>query len=192
MARGNITPQVALDTSSVRSRFEKIREFSPKLARAVRRDMRRSGDEIIAEQRAELAGPLPRGIRVARQKTARWRNAKTGKWHTRKLNVYEAVDVNRAGRGQGLRKGISESLRTRVVISEKRTGVSIRTTNAKKNGATFWQAKRFRHPTFGDRERMQYQAGQPYFWAPAFRGADRMARRIDTALDEALASISDT
>lgn len=191
MARGNVTPQIALDTSSVRGRFERIREFSPKLARAVRRDMRRSGDEIIAEQRAVLAGPLPRGVTVSGQRTARWRNAKTGKWHTRKLNVYRDTDVRNAGRGKGLRRAIGDNLRTRVVISEKRTGVSIRTTNAKNTGSNFWQAKRFRHPTFGNRDRMQYQAGQPYFWAPAFRGADRMARRIDVALDEALASISD-
>lgn len=192
MPRGNVTPKIALDASSVRGRFEKIREFSPKLARAVRRDLRRSGDEIIAEQRAVLAGPLPRGVTVRGQRTARWRNAKTGKWHTRRLNVYGEVDVKRTRRSRGMRRSISEGLRTRVVISEKRTSVTVRTTNAKKTGSNFWQAKRFRHPTFGDREQMQYQAGQPFFWAPAFRGADRMARRIDTSLDQALASISDS
>ena len=73
MTRGGVTPKIALDTSSVRTRFERIKEFDPALARRVRRDMRQSGDEIIAEQRAILDGPLPRGVAVVGQRTKRSR-----------------------------------------------------------------------------------------------------------------------
>lgn len=187
---GAVTPDVKLDASDVRRRFDSIREFSPTIARAVRRDMRRSGDEIIAEQRAILAGPLPRGVVVTSQRTVRTRNARSGKWASRKLNSYGEQEVKRPGRGRGLRSGISSSLKTRVVIAASRTAVSIRTSGAKRTGANFWQSKRFRHPVFGNRERMVYQAGQPYFWEPAFKGARRMADRIDNALDAGLEAIS--
>ncbi|MFG6277924.1 hypothetical protein [Microbacterium sp. 5K110] len=198
MTRGGVTPNIALDTSSVRTRFERIKEFSPALARRVRRDFRQSGDEIISEQRAILDGPLPRGVAVVGQRTRRTYNAKTKRIVKRRLNVYGDRDVKRPGRsrsndedGVGLREGIKKSLRTRVVITEKRTSIAVRTTNAKRTGATFWQAKRFRHPTFGHRDRMQYQAGMPYFWEPAFRGAEAAAARVDASIDEALAEISD-
>ncbi|KQR91287.1 MAG: hypothetical protein J0I33_00125 [Microbacterium ginsengisoli] len=184
-------PRVALEPDDVRAKFDRIKEFSPALARNTRRDLRRSGDEIIAEQRAILSGPLPRGVKVAGQRRRLVVNKKTGTAAFRLFNVYREVDVKNAGRGSGLREGIKQSLKTRVTLTEKRTAISVRTTNARKTGATFWQSRRFRHPAWGDRERMYDQAGQPYFWGPAFRGAERMAGRVSAAIDDALRQIAD-
>ncbi|GAB2702340.1 hypothetical protein BKA24_001691 [Microbacterium marinum] len=182
-------PRVTLSTTETRAKFERIREFSPKLARRLRRDMRRSGDEIIGEQRKILAGPLPRGIRAAGKRRRRVRD-QHGRARFRTVNVYEETDTKRPGRSRGLRRGISDSLKTRVVFGKNRTAITVRTTGAKRTGATFWQAKRFRHKTFG-REPYVDQQGQPYFWRPAYDGAARMAARVDSALDEALKEISD-
>lgn len=191
MSKGDVLPKVALDADDVRVKFDRIKEFSPSLARDTRRELRRSGDEIITEQRAVLSGPLPRGVAVAGKTRRLVVNGKTGQTHFRVLNRYKSVDVKNAGRGRGMREAIKASLKTRVTITEKRTAISVRTTNARKTGANFWQARRFRHPLFGDRDRMLYQAGQPYFWAPAFRGAERMTGRVSAAIDKALRSVAD-
>ena len=190
MPRGTVTPRVSLDSDHVRKKWNAIKEWNPKVARNLRRDLRASGDDIIAAQRRILSGPLPKGIAVAGRRRRLIYNPKTGKLGARSANVYADREVERPGRGRGLRQAISGGLKTRVVIGEKRTGVRIQTTNAKKTGSNFWQSRRFRHPVWG-REPYVYQAGQPYFFQPAYDGAKAMSTRIHKLVEDAFDEIPD-
>lgn len=180
----NVAPEVTLDAADVRRKFDAIKEFSPRLARELRRELRASGDSIIAAQRAVLSGPLPAGIRIARQEIRPTLNKKTGKIRLRKRNVYEDAKIRNPRRSRGMRVQIGDSLKTRVVVARSRTGVRVQTTKAKETGATFWQAKQFRHPNWG-RADWSDQRGQPYFWKPAFDGAEDMITKISRAVDRA-------
>src|SRR5690606_11987480 len=58
-----------LDTSNLRDVLAAVKDFSPKLARELRRELRSVGDDIIADQRQLLAGALPGSIAVTGSKT---------------------------------------------------------------------------------------------------------------------------
>ena len=56
MADGILDVQIE---SNLRTILADLKEFDPKLATAVRRKLRQSGDDAIAEMRAVLAEPSP-------------------------------------------------------------------------------------------------------------------------------------
>ncbi|MEB0286159.1 hypothetical protein QN355_06300 [Cryobacterium sp. 10S3] len=186
---GSVAPKIALDAKDVRAKWDAVKEFSPRLARELRRELRKTGSEVITEQRRVLDGPLPTGIQVTGQTLRPTLNKKTGRVGVRKLNTYGDRAIQRPGRSTGLREGIKSGLVTRVTISKSRTSVQVRTTNAKKTGSNFWQSKKFRHPVFGNRQVMVNQRGMPFFWQPAIDGGQRMAGRINTAIDAAFQQI---
>ena len=172
--------QIKSDVDSLRTLLKGFNDLPPKVKTETRRELRKTGDDVIARQRAILDGPLPAGVAVTRQFTARYTNPKTGREYTRKLNEYGDRDVQRGGRSSGLRERIKAGLVTRVVTGSTRQGIDIRTQNRKATMSTGWNAKRFRHPVFGNKERWVYQGGQPYFFEPVFVGrAEMIARAID-------------
>lgn len=176
--------QAAADAASLRALLKDFNDMPPKVKTATRRELRSTGDDIIAAQRAILDGPLPAGVAVAGKTTTLAFNKKSGRFYTRKLNVYADREVKRGGRSTGLREGIKAGLVTRVVTGTTRQGIDVRTQNSKGQMSTGWNAARFRHPVFGNRERFVYQSGQPYFFAPIFAGrAALIARAIDILND---------
>ncbi|MFA8415098.1 hypothetical protein ACEPTV_33165 [Burkholderia pseudomallei] len=74
----------------------------------------------------------------------------------------------------------------RVVTGQTRQGLDFRTQNNKAPMSTGWNAKRFRHPVFGNRDAWVYQAGQPYFFAPVIEGRNDVIRRATDILNNAL------
>ena len=186
------SPQITLDTSNLREIIEATKEFSPALTRALRRDLRASGAEIIAEQRAILDGPLPGN--AAKSGTRLKLIAPTGahRSYVRRVNVYSDVATKRS-RSRGMRAGIKRSLKTRVVAGKSRQGVTVRA-DVRVGGLMVvqWQARRFRHPVFydGTGEKVWTdQKGQPYFWDPVIKGRDAATVKIRAAIDEAVAQI---
>lgn len=183
-----------LDTSNLREVLAEVRQASPALARQLRKRLRGTGEEIIAEQRSILDGPLPSGIRRTgtRYRMVRPRNGRARYMH--KVATFEDVEVGRR-RSRGMRAGIKKSLKTRVVAGRTRQGVNVRA--ERRVGGVMvnaWESRRFRHPVFGDTtgERAWVdQKGGPYFWGPAMRGRDAARQRIGRAIDDALAEISD-
>lgn len=190
-----MTTEVKTDVESLRALLRAFNDLPPKVRTDVRRDLRKTGDEIIAAQRAILNGPLPTGVQRVAQFKHPAINKKTGQLVTQKFNVYADRAILRPGRsrsdkegGIGLREGIAAGLVTRVVTGSTRQGVDIRTQKRIGTMSTGWNAKRFRHPLFGDKTRWIYQNGQPYFFKPVFAGRERMIDRaveiINKAIDE--------
>ncbi|MCC2030614.1 hypothetical protein [Microbacterium allomyrinae] len=180
------------DPESLRDRLKSLREFPPKVRTGVRRELRAVGDEVIAEQRAILSGPLPSGT----AKTG-WRHKRvekksrgkgTGKFYLVKVNTYSDAAVRDGGRSTGMRDGIKAGLRTRVVTGKTRQGIEIKTTGPKVDGfnqAKVWNKRRFRHPVFGNKEKWADQKGQPYYRRPIMDGRDDLLRRTEEILNRA-------
>lgn len=170
MAEFDVEP----DPAQLRELLKEFNTFDRRVKTPTRRALRGTGDNIIAEQRAILDGPLPRGVEVTGTVLRVVVNKRTNKIYTRKLNVYGEKDVANGGRSSGLRERIKAGLVTRVVTGISRQSIEIKTQNSKAPMSTGWNAKRFRHPVFGNKERFVYQAGQPYFFDPIFRGRKQM------------------
>lgn len=188
---GGDGPEISIDVSDLRSVLTAAKEYDPALARALRKRLRGTGDEIIAEQRAILSGPLP-GLAVKTGKKRVWvtpRDGRRGYW--RNVNLYEKSQDAKRSRSTGMRERIKASLKTRVVAGKTRQGVNVRT-DVRTAGvmAVQWQAARFRHPVFNTGTFVE-QRGQQYFWGPAIRGRERAHQQIEQALAEAAAEIGD-
>jgi hypothetical protein len=179
---------VKVDEKSLRDQLASLKEFSPKLATGLRRELRGVGAPIIAAQRAILAGPLPKGVRVGGSRVAMRRNKKTGEWGMVARNIYRDTETG-SGRRGGMRDAISAGLTTNVKAGKKgMQGIVIKTTKSKAPTSILWQAKLLRHKTFG-REPWQLQRGQPYFWEPLKAGHAAAALAAEKALDQALSQI---
>lgn len=181
-----MTGEAKTDVESLRKLLKGFNDLPPKVKTETRRELRKTGDDIIAGQRAILDGPLPAGVEVTGQTTGLGFNPKTQKFFTRQLNVYEDRAIQRPGRSTGLREGIKAGLVTRVVTGTTRQGIDVRTQNRKGRMSTGWNAKRFRHPIFGNKKKWAYQAGQPYFFEPVFEGRKQLIDRAVEILNNAI------
>jgi len=179
-----------LDTTNLREVLAAVQDFSPALARQLRRELRTVGADIIADQKRLLGAKLPGSVAVAGTKTRLVVPKDGRKPYLRKVNVYEERERVARDRNRGMRKKIAAGLKTRVVAGKTRQGVSVRT-DRRISGpmAQAWQAKRFRHPVFRTGEYVD-QLGQPYFWGPAVDGVDAAAQKIDAAIAAALNEMS--
>lgn len=174
-------PEVVFQTPNIRAVLERLKEVSPKVARDVRRELRGTGDQIIARQREILAGPLPQGI-VRTGSKIKLTTPTGRKGYLRRVNTYAERDVVRPGRSTDLRKKISAGLTTSVVAGKTRQGIQIKTRGPRDAGynmAKVWQSRMFRHPVF-NRDVWVDQQGQPFFWGPVIEGRDAM---LDEATD---------
>lgn len=187
MTDAPIKVQLEID-GALADMLARVKEVNPRLARDLRRDLRRSGDEIIAAQHAILDGPLPGNAEVV-STTSRLVVSRDGRaTYRRKTYVFGDVATGRGGH-RGMREGIKRSLSTRVSTSATRQGINIRA--SRRVGGVMvntWQATHFRHKIFGKNVWM-IQKGQPYFWGPVFAEWDNTRRKIEKALDDALAAI---
>lgn len=168
--------------------LRRLKEVNPRIARDLRRDLRRSGDQIIAAQHAILDGPLP-GNATVTGKTTRLVVSRDGRRaYRRSVNTYGDVATGRGGH-RGMREGIKRSLSTRVSTSATRQGINIRA--SRRVGGVMvntWQATRFRHRVFAT-DVWLIQKGQPYFWGPVLAGWATARRNIEKALDDAITQI---
>ncbi len=172
----------------------------PDIRRNLRRTLRHTGDQAIAEMTKTLEGALPGGIakvdgsRQLRQYTSE----KTGKTYYRYGYEWKRKDRTRGESSGTMRRSIVQGLRTRVVAGKTRSGITLSTTKAKMPDGkqpmvNAWNAKKFRHPVFGRTNTMNDtwadQQGQPYFFHPAIQAVKQMradtARAIEDAVREA-------
>lgn len=186
-----VNPMFRSTMPDLRSLFADLRAFAPKLATGVRRDLRRTGDDVIAKQRRILSGPLPGPIRKTGS-TLRLivpRNGRAPYYAIR--NTYETGDGSEGG-VDDLRSKIRAGLKTTVTSTQTRSAIQIKTTGPRNDGynmAKTWQARRFRHPIFRTLGWMDQQ-GQPYFWEPAYDGVEDMQRKVQHILDDAVNHIA--
>jgi len=182
-----VATRAEADVTQLRELLKLFNELPPKVKREARSALRHTGDQIIAGQRSILDGPLPAGVAVEGKRTTLALNKKTGRYYVRQINNFVDRDVQRGGRSSGLREGIKSALVTRVVTGTTRQGIEVRTQNGKGAMSTGWNAKRFRHPVFGNKSAAWvYQAGQPYFFAPVFKGRAELIENAIQILNNAL------
>lgn len=180
--------EFTLETPDLRSFMARVREFSPKLATEVRRELRRSGDSIIAAQRAILAGPTPGPIRKVGSEYRLVIPKGGRKPYLAKRNVYETGE-GRASGGTGMRDQIAAALSTRVATGKTRQGVQVRTSRSRAPMSVTWQARVFRARNFGRDDRHDQQ-GQPYFFEPIRVGQEAARNRINEVLADALEQLA--
>jgi len=181
---------IELDVSNLREVLASVKKFSPALARKLRKDLRGTGDEIIADQQQALDGPLPPGVAVAGKRTRLIVPKDGRKPYFRRVNVYEEREAAARNRpSRGMRQGIKRSLKTRVVAGKTRQGVQVRANSRVSPMTHAWQARIFRHPVFST-GKFVHQRGQQYFWAPAVKGRDRAAIKVEQAIASALSEMS--
>lgn len=188
---GTTDPEFSFELPDLRGLFSDLKAVTPKLATDVRRDLRRTGDDVITEQKRILTGPLPGPIRKTGS-TLRLVVPRNGrKPYLAIRNTYETGDDHEGG-VDDLRSQICAGLKTSITSGATRSSIQIKTTGPRNNGynmAKAWQAKRFRHPIFGYLGWMDQQ-GQPYFWGPAYAGVEDMQRKVQKILDDAISTLS--
>ena len=191
MADGVLDVQVE---TNLRQVLADLKEFDPKLATAVRRKLRQSGDEAIAEMRAVLAQPSP-GI-VTKVNTAVTSTRADGSRGQRRVRIVGVETAAAASsRSRGSRQAIADGLKVRV--STGKTRQSIRLAGA---GAPFprsYNMRVWRHPVrfnpdVSSKNDVPWvsQGGRPYFGAVIVKNATQMRSRVFEALDEALAEMA--
>ena len=181
---------VEVDQKSLREIIAMTKEVAPRVATKLRRDLRSSGDTIIAAQRALLDGPLPPGIEKTGQTHKVAVNKKTGKITIRKSNTYGDKAVSKAGRTTGLRDAIKAGLVTRVRAGAGKQSITIQAQRKIGVGSNFYQSKMFRHPVFGQPGAFAYQRGMPYFFAPIYDNRLAMREAITKSLNDAVAEVT--
>jgi hypothetical protein len=178
--------EVKPDAAQLRSLLQTFNDIPKDEKTAVRSALRHTGDDVISGQRAVLDGPLPPGVQVTGKTTTLAFNKKTRHTYVRTVNVFGDVATKRGGRSSGLREGIKAGLVTRVVTGTTRQSIEIKTQTNKAPMSTGWNAKRFRHPVFGNKDTFVYQAGQPYFFDPIFKGRAAMIEDAVAILNKAV------
>lgn len=173
--------------SNLREIIANCKAVSPALARDLRRSLRQSGQEIIADQKTELSKPS-RGMAVKTGQRLKMVGGKGGKkQYLRAVNVYKEQAAGRS-RSTGMREAIKAGLKTRVVAGKTRSGVSIkaqRPAGSKAPMPAAWNSKVFRHKVFGTDEWVS-QYGNPYWWDPIKNGSAEAKKRIEQAINDAL------
>lgn len=188
-----------IETPDLRRILDHIASFDPKLATDLRRELRRSGDDVIAAQRAILAGPKPGRVTTTGKRlvTVRPRN---GRKPYKAWRVTLATGSDTGPGRQRLRSRISAGLRTQVSTGTRVQGVSIKTTGPRDRSASgtsynlarLWEARMFRHPVFASaggglhKGAWVYQAGRPYFWDPIDKQFVTVRQRIFNSISDAL------
>ena len=188
---GKSDPSFEFELPDLRSLFADLKAVAPRVATDVRRDLRRTGDDVIAKQRRILSGPLPGPIRKTGS-TLRLIRPRDGRAPYLALRNTYATGEGSEGGVDDLRSKIRAGLKTTVTSTTSRSSIQIKTTGPRNDGynmAKVWQARRFRHPIFGVLGWMDQQ-GQPYFWEPAYDGVDEMQRKTERILDNALNLLS--
>jgi hypothetical protein len=149
----------SMDTPDLKGLLSRLKEIEPKLATNLRRELRRSGEDIVKEQR-RLVEQLPPG------------------------SSGQAGDGTlRSQISRGLRTRVTTG-KNHQGIDIKTTGPRENGYNL----ARMWQKRRFRHPVFGSDAWVE-QPGQPYFFEPATNELrDLMRNRIEQAIENALQS----
>lgn len=181
-----------IEAPDLQSVLAGLKEVNPRLATNLRRELRASGDEIIAAQRAILA-KRP-GRVTGSEKKLRLITPRNGdRPYFAFRRTYQTGDA-REGGVSNLRSAIAAGLRTRVSTGTTRQGVEVKTTgprNGAANMARVWQTRQFRHPVFGDPSRWEIQNGQPYFFGPVNDELRTLMReRIERAVTDALNAIA--
>lgn len=178
---------------NLKAELEALKEFDPKLARAVRRELRNTGKRVIGYMQAEIDKP-PRGLVTGVKKETRYTTRRSslrrsGVEITRRQFVTEVEASGARGRSRGSRdEQIKPRLAVAIMTGERRSGIRFRGP-APKGFAGAYNRPRWRHPVFGTGEWVE-QAGRPYFGKVVTERREELARAVLDALDDALSQMN--
>lgn len=159
-------PDVVRAELDMRAVMAQIKDFDPKLARAVRKRLRVLGDEIAEKMRTEVRKAPPTGGRSRGSHRSREQVA--------------------AGIGVAIKTG---QKRQGVFV----TGSSRKLPADRRPFARAYNKKRWRHPVFADPSRRVTrwvsQQGNPYFGRSIAKVEPRIEQEMREALDEAVRTV---
>lgn len=194
MARAEGALDVHVETN-IRQVMQDLKEFDPKLATAIRRRLRQTGDQAIAEMKQILAEPSPGIVVGTTTAVTRRRMDGTIAAQRRVRMVAVQTQASTSGQSRGSREAAAAALRTRV--STGKTRQSVRLTGAGGPFPKAYNTRVWRHPvrfnpavTTKDQVPWVSQGGRPYFGAVLIRHAAQMRKDLYEALDEALVAIA--
>lgn len=198
-AASNADVLVEVRGRNLKAELERLKEFDPLLARAVRKKLREAGKSVIQYMHIELDKPS-QGIVTGSKKstrltTTRSSNRREGVTVTRRQFVSSVTTSGSRGRSgrrssaswHGASAGGREEIKKRLAVAiqtGKRSGIRIR--GAGTPFAKAYNSKQFRHPVFGDRSTWVTQAGRPYFGQVITQRREALAQAVIDALDEGL------
>ncbi|MBN9375199.1 MAG: hypothetical protein J0I40_07385 [Cellulomonas sp.] len=169
----------------LRGFFADLKQVNPRMATAVRRKMRRSGDVAIAAM-TEILDEYKGGVTVGKTYHA-GTDAAGRKRHHLVLDTVnrEAARSRLDGRA---RRDIESGLKFRVQANQYRT--TVRLTSSKGELRKALNRKHsWRHPVFGDREVWIEQPADNYFSRGAWGTASQLRKDLMDAIAEGLALI---
>jgi hypothetical protein len=182
-----------IDSPDIRGLLAHIKQVDPKLATALRRELRDAGAEIIAGQRAILAGAKPGSVRKSGKRLAVVR-PKNRRAYLAMRNTFD-VGADKDEGSSNLRARIAQGLRTRIITGSRRQTVMVTTSGPREGGynlALLWEKRMIRHPVFGNRSTWVYQLGRPFFWDPIRAQYVKVEHQIADAVEAILNQIGDS
>jgi hypothetical protein len=155
--RGGLDVQV--DTSQWQQMIRDLKQFDPKLATALRKRLRNSGNWAVDRIRKNLELPSPDG------------GPDTGDMRAL-LSAATKVTLSFSAKNAGVKVTTSGAQ-----VPKDRRGI-----------LKAYNLKEFRHPVFGDKETWIAQRGRPYFVQAFDAELQKLTRQeINAALEEAIA-----
>lgn len=163
MPRGQDPVEVHVEIRHLGEILRDLKEFEPRLATSLRREIREAGKIAAKDVQKEVLKPPPE--RVVR------------------------VGESRRRRSSGVRAGIARGVRVQIQTGRKSQGVRIVSTGSglpsdRKPMTKAYNRKAFRHQVFGNGTWVP-QRGRPYFGAVIASHRDDVRRAIVRAVDTA-------
>ncbi len=157
-----------------------VKEFSPKLATALRRRLRDAGKETVEAIQHKLLEAAPGSASVSSAHPGRRK---------------KAPSAQSRRRSSGLRGKLAAATKLTIVTGKSRQGIGITTSAAKLSPADkamlrAWNKKKFRHGVFGDPNVVVNQPGNPFFGNTIRAHQQRITDSVQLALADAAAEMS--
>lgn len=166
--------------TNLRQVLAQLKEFEPKLATAVRRDLRHSADEAIAGMK-QILDDAPTGVVTG--KTHAMGTDRLGRKRLRVASL-TVSDANRA-RSVGAREAIKKGLKVQVSTGKRSTTIRL-TTGGSAALRKAMNRKSWRHQVFNDPETYVEQPGSQYFNRGIHGQVDAMRKNVQDAITVAL------
>lgn len=172
--------------TNVKELLAELKQVDPKLATALRRRLRQSGDEALEVMREILAQPSP-GVVTAR----RYSLGLDSRGRARRM-VSGVETTGSRGRGRGSRLAIANRLKVQVRTGNRASSQGLRISGVGDPFSRSYNLIRWRHPvrfnpetTMASQVRWVEQGGRPYFSKAIAAHYKTIYANVDAAIDDA-------
>lgn len=184
---------VVIDASELKDLVRRLKDVEDKKVKArLRKVLKESAKPAVdaVQEKVREGGPSNSGgtgrithIRKATQthKSTRLVVGEGKVTTTEKRTVYKRV---RMGSREAIARGVRASLQQTASGATVKIVASPRFLRSHAGFLKAYNLRKFRHPTFGDRDNWHDQEGNPYFNAALYPQRDDIVRRLAAAMDQ--------